>query len=527
LIEKKSMNWNPFLKWRWVLRKKTLVVFFCFVAGCSSLPKDYSKTESSFMQPIQESTLTDGLQKISQNHPGQTAMVPLFSGMDALIGRIALAVSASNSLDLQYYIWHNDNSGKLMMAAILAAADRGVRVRLLLDEIHGDDVEDPLRAMSEHQNIEVRLFNPFHNRSWKSLDFLTRFSEANRRMHNKAFIADNSAAIIGGRNIGDEYFEASKDLDFGDFDIVVFGKVVSDVSKSFDLYWNNKMAVPIEVTYGKSPKISLENLRQDLISHRKAVEATPYAEALKESPFLTSIRQRKLETFWGSAVVVADSPQKISEDNIPAEELLIHQLRQATGRAEKEIFIISPYFVPGDQGVAQIAAAVKRGVKVKILTNSLASNDVSVVHAGYKGYRKALIEAGVSLYELKPSLNGSKKNKKKRMFASRSGLHGKVYFFDNKKMFVGSMNLDPRSLYLNSEMGLVVDSPELIRFLLNNVEDRLNETTYRVYLDEDKDVRWESFNKGEKTIYTSEPETSWWQRFKNCIVTPFVPEDML
>jgi putative cardiolipin synthase len=500
---------------------------FLFLVGCSSLPKNYSKTESSFMRPTQESTLTEGLKRISETHPGQTAMVPLFSGMDALIGRMALAVSASNSLDLQYYIWHNDNSGKLLMSAILAAADRGVRVRLLLDEIHGDDIEDPMRALSEHANIEVRLFNPFHNRSWKSLDFVTRFSEANRRMHNKAFIADNSAAIVGGRNIGDEYFEASKDLDFGDFDIVVFGEVVTNVSKSFDSYWGNKMAVPIEVTYGKSPKISLEDLRQDLQAHRKMVETTPYAEALKESPFLISLRERKLGTFWGNAVVVADSPHKISNDNMPPEDLLIHQLKQAMGRAEKEIFIISPYFVPGDKGVAQIATAVKRGVKVKILTNSLASNDVSIVHAGYKGYRKPLVEAGASLYELKPSLNKSKKGKKKGMFASRSGLHGKVYFIDNQKMFVGSMNLDPRSVYINSEMGLVVESPELIRFLLNDVEDRLNETTYRLYLDEDKDLRWESFTKGQKTIYTSEPETSWWQRFKNCIVTPFVPEDML
>lgn len=479
------------------------------------------------MQQNQESTLTQGLNKISQTHPGQTALVPLFSGMDALIGRIALAVSAGSSLDLQYYIWHNDNSGKLLMSAILAAADRGVKVRLLLDEIHGADVEDPMRTLSEHANIEVRLFNPFHNRTWNTLDFVTRFSEANRRMHNKAFIADNSAAIVGGRNIGDEYFEASKDLDFGDFDIVTYGDVVTDISKSFDSYWNHKMAVPIEVTYGKKPKISLEELRKELIAHRHTIEATPYADALKESPFLTSIRERRLETFWGSGVVVADPPQKISQDKIPAEDLLIHQLQQAMGRAEQEIFIISPYFVPGDQGVAMIAAAVKRGVKVKILTNSLASNDVSIVHAGYKRYRKPLIEAGAELYELKPSLNTVKKGKKKGMFASRSGLHGKVYFFDNRKMFVGSLNLDPRSVYINSEMGVVVESPELIHFLLTNVGDRLSENTYRLYLDEDQDLRWESKTKGKKTIYTKEPETSWWQRFKNTVVTPFVPEDLL
>lgn len=479
------------------------------------------------MQQNQESTLTQGLKKISQTHPGQTALVPLFSGMDALIGRIALAVSANNSLDLQYYIWHNDNSGKLLMSAILAAADRGVKVRLLLDEIHGADVEDPMRTLSEHANIEVRLFNPFHNRSWNTLDFVTRFSEANRRMHNKAFIADNSAAIVGGRNIGDEYFEASKDLDFGDFDIVTYGDIVTDVSKSFDSYWNHKMAVPIEVTYGKKPKISLEDLRKDLVEHRHTIEETPYADALNESPFLTRISERRLETFWGSGVVVADPPQKISQDKIAAEDLLIHQLQQAMGRAETEIFIISPYFVPGDQGVAMIAAAVKRGVKVKILTNSLASNDVSVVHAGYKGYRKPLIEAGAELYELKPSLNKVTKGKKKGMFASRSGLHGKVYFFDNHKMFVGSLNLDPRSVYINSEMGVVVESPELIHFLLTNVSDRLSENTYRLYLDEDKDLRWESKTKGKKTIYTNEPETSWWQRFKNTVVAPFVPEDLL
>jgi putative cardiolipin synthase len=448
--------------------------------------------------------------------------------MDALIGRMALALSAGTSLDLQYYIWHNDNSGKLLMSAILAAADRGVRVRLLLDEIHGDDVEKPLRSLCEHPMIEVRLFNPFHNRSWKNLDFLTRFSEANRRMHNKAFIADNVAAVVGGRNIGDEYFEASKDLDFGDFDIVVFGDVVTDVSKSFDLYWNHRMAVPIEITYGKENSFpSLEDLRKELTAHRHEVEATPYAEALKESAFLTNLRERKLKTFWGTAVAIADSPQKISDDNVAPKDLLIHQFAEAMGRAEKEVFIVSPYFVPGKRGVEQVEAAIKRGVKVKILTNSLASNDVSVVHAGYKSYRKALLKAGAELYELKPSLNTGPKGKKKKMFSSRSGLHGKVYFFDNQRIFVGSMNLDPRSFYLNSELGLVIDSPALIQDLLDDVQDRISETTYRLFLNEDGNLRWESFTKGQKFIYSKEPETSWWQRFKNSIITPFVREDLL
>lgn len=518
MIEK-SVNRNPCLCWIWVL---------FFVVGCSSLPKNYSKTKSSFIEKAPNSPLATSLGKLVQSHGNQAGFVPLSSGMDALVGRIALAVSAGSTLDLQYYIWHNDISGKLLMNAILNAADRGVRVRLLLDEIHGDDVEEPLRALSEHPNIEVRLFNPFHNRSFKSLDFVTRFSEANRRMHNKAFIVDNIAAVIGGRNIGDEYFEASQDLDFGDFDIVVFGQVVTDVSKSFDQYWADQLAVPIEVTYKKSKILALENLRQQLATHRREVESTPYAQALRETPFLTNLQERKLETFWGQAVAVADSPEKFTNEKSPPESLLIHQLQQAMGRAEKEIFIVSPYFVPGDKGVEQIAAAIRRGVQVKILTNSLASNDVSIVHAGYKGYRKALVEAGVELYELKPSLNAVPRDKKKKkMFSSRSGLHGKVYFFDRKKMFAGSMNLDPRSILINSEMGLVIESPELIKVLLNDVEDRLNETTYRLFVDQDKELKWESFNKGQKTIYTKEPETSWWQRFKNAIVTPFVPESLL
>lgn len=496
--------------------------------GCSSLPKNYSKSESHFFYASPESQLYQNLHNLSASHPGQVGLVPLSSGMDALIGRMALAYSAKSTLDLQYYIWHDDNSGKLLLGAILNAADRGVRVRLLLDEIHGDDIEKPLRALSEHPMVEVRLFNPFHNRSWKNLDFLTRFSEANRRMHNKAFIADNVAAVVGGRNIGDEYFEASKDLDFGDFDIVVFGDVVTDVSKSFDLYWNHKMAVPIEVTYGKSNSFpGMEEFRKEMIEHRHAVEATAYAEALKESPFLTNLRDRNLKTFWGTAVALADSPQKISEDNVAPKDLLIHQFAETMKRAEKEVFIVSPYFVPGDKGVEQVAAAVKRGVKVRILTNSLASNDVSVVHAGYKGYRKPLLEAGAEIYELKPSLNTNLKGKKKKMFSSRSGLHGKVYFFDNQRMFVGSMNLDPRSFYTNSELGLVIDSPSLIQDLLDDVQDRIGETTYRLFLNEDKYLRWESFTKGQKVIYSKEPETSWWQRFKNCIITPFVREDLL
>lgn len=516
---KQNLHQNPYLNWIWVL---------FFLIGCSSLPKDYPKTKSTFIEHAQKSSLTQSLNSLVHAHGDQTGFIPLSSGLDALIGRIALSVSAGSTLDLQYYIWHNDVSGKILMTAILGAADRGVRVRILLDEIHGDDVEEPLRALSEHPQIEVRLFNPFHNRTFKSLDFVTRFSEANRRMHNKAFIADNAAAVIGGRNIGDEYFEASQDLDFGDFDIVVFGKVVTDVSKSFDQYWADQLAVPIETTYKKSKIPLLQDLREQLASHRKSVEATPYAQALKETPFLVNLHEKKMETFWGKAVVVADSPEKFTKDKSQPEDLLIHQLVQAMGRAEKEIFIISPYFVPGEKGVKQIASAVRRGVKVKILTNSLASNDVSIVHAGYKGYRKALLKAGAELFELKPTLaSAANAKKKKKMFSSRSGLHGKVYFFDHKKMFAGSMNLDPRSVLINSEMGLVIESTELIRVLLNDMEDRLHETSFRLYLDGEKNLRWESYDKGQKTIYSKEPETSWWQRFKNSVVTPFVPESML
>ncbi|MFS4458556.1 phospholipase D family protein [Bdellovibrio sp. HCB2-146] len=463
-----------------------------------------------------------------RKHPGQAELIPLSSGLDALTGRLALSFSATKTLDLQYYIWHNDISGRLMMESVLHAADRGVRVRLLLDEIHGDAVEQPLRAMADHPNIEVRLFNPFHNRSWKSLDFITRFSEANRRMHNKALIGDNFGAIVGGRNIGDEYFEASKDLDFGDFDVVVMGEVVTNISKNFDLFWNSELAVPIEITYGKGPKITLEEVRQNLLGDRIAVESSPYAEALRETDFVQNLQERNLKTYWGPVVALSDSPKKISSEELHESELLINQLRPHLGTAEKEVFIISPYFVPGDKGVAQIAEAVKRGVRVRILTNSLASNDVSVVHAGYKGYRKDLIKAGAELYELKPSFQEIQtKKKKKKMFSSRSGLHGKVYFFDRKKIFVGSMNLDPRSIYLNSEMGLVIDSPDLAESLLKDAEERLDETSYRLFLDEEKNLRWKSIENAREVIFTKEPETSWWQRFKSGFISIFVPESML
>jgi putative cardiolipin synthase len=495
---------------------------------CQSIPKSYPRPDSYQVKDTSKTYLGKSLAGYLKKHPRQSGMIPLASGTEALSARLSLAGIAEQTLDLQYYIWHSDLTGKVVMEKILDAADRGVRVRLLVDDLHEDDFKEYLLAMSEHPQIQVRLFNPAHNRSIPSLDFFTRLSEANRRMHNKAFIVDNQVAIVGGRNIGDEYFEASQDLDFGDFDIASLGPVVPEVSDSFDAFWNHPLSVPISVLV-EPKKMHLPELRQALKEHYVKFEQSQYSTALQSAGVLANIRSGETAVYWGEAVALWDTPEKIYNKNKSSPELLANQLSPHIRMAKKEIFLISPYYVPGDEGVANVAALVGKGVTVKILTNSLASSDVSVVQRAYSGYRKDLLGAGAELYEIKEHFH--RKNKHSHKIeppgASRAGLHGKAYFIDDEKIFVGSMNLDPRSLYLNTELGLIIRSPDLAEQLAEDLEDRLGIYAYRLSLNAKKDVVWTSFDDGDEITFTTDPETSWWKRFYTDFISLFVPEAWL
>lgn len=494
----------------------TLALVF---SGCASLPSNDARIESHALQATASTTLGRQSQAEPQAHPGQSAFRPLNSGVDALLARVVLAEAAERSLDAQYYIWHDDLTGRIFADALLRAADRGVRVRVLLDDVGAQANDTNLLILDSHPNIEIRLFNPIASRSFRGLGMLGDFSRVNRRMHNKAFVADNQAAILGGRNVGDEYFEASSEVAFGDLDVLTAGPVVAEVSGAFDQFWNAPSSYPITTLLGRGAgSEDLAKLRGDLAA---------YIEANRDSPYVTRAGSRLAEEanagrydyYWGKATLLYDDPAKISRASDVTEGHLLPQFKKIGLQPRQQLLIVSPYFVPGEVGVAWLRGLVANGVRVTVLTNSLAATDVSAVHSGYQRYREALLEGGVVLYELKPGavLLEKADQKTKGFGSSRASLHAKTYVFDRSAVFIGSLNLDPRSARLNTEIGVMCESAPMAEDIAGGLEKKLDSIAWRLERVRDASgsahIEWvEAGAEGERR-YTEEPEVSTMRRF--------------
>jgi cardiolipin synthase C len=498
-------------------------------AGCASLPKDYPRDASYAFTDTAGTRLARALSPLLARHAPRSGAYPLESGLDAFVARMVLAESAERSLDLQYYIWHADVSGRLLLDAMLRAADRGVRVRLLLDDIGTSANDADLLLLAAHANVEVRLFNPVAARSARTLGLLAEFERTNRRMHNKSFTVDNQTSIVGGRNIGDEYFAAHEEVEMRDFDVVAVGPVVPQVSAEFDLYWNSAVAYPIEALARDKPDAqAVAQGRARLGAFVEAQKDGPYAQALSRSSLAARLRAHTVEYFWGAARMVFDDPRKIEAAPTDQETHLQTKLRSEVAPPESEVLVLSPYFVPGDEGVESLRRLRQRGVKVRIVTNSLASTDVVSVHSGYQRYRKALLEAGVELYELKPSAAMKQDEAAKRRGdtthgvsgSKRAALHAKTLVADQRSLFVGSMNLDPRSLFLNTEIGVILDMPDLARAFVQRLDAELRNLAYRRALapadgaGAERRVEWISQEDGREVRHDSEPGASFWRRFE-------------
>lgn len=501
-------------------------------AGCASLPTDYPRSPSTTLADTADTRLGRASSRLLAEHPDASGVLLLDRGTDAFLARLALAETAEKSLDIQYYIWHEDTTGKVLAARVLHAAERGVRVRLLLDDIGKAADDRHLLALDSHSNIEVRLFNPVAARSTPMLGLLADFSRANRRMHNKSFTADNQATIVGGRNIGDEYFGARPDIEFADLDLLAIGPVVAEVSRQFDAYWNSPLAFPIAALSQHRP--SDEDIRQaraGLLEFVQAQKGGSYAQALKSSGLAEALAGGSLAFDHAKVRVVADDPIKVLEESADPTTRLLPKLLPEFASLSSELLLVSPYFVPGDTGVDRLRALVQRGVRVRILTNSLASTDVPAVHAGYKRYRRALLEAGVELYELKPTAaqvarrdppSGSRDGGDKPSLSgsSNASLHAKTMTFDRRALFVGSMNLDPRSVFTNTEIGVVVEHPGLTAQRVEKIDSRLPEISFRLELTppagpgSTPGIMWITTRDGQEVRYSSEPMTHAWQRFK-------------
>ena len=459
------------------------------------------------------------------NHPHKNGFYPLIAGEEGFSARIAAVSEVERTLDLQYYIWHDDETGRSLLRQVIRAADRGVRVRLLLDDLNEGQYDKGLYILDSHPMVEVRLSNPFVHRDMRFLD-ATRLYEVNRRMHNKVFLADNQIGIVGGRNIGDEYFDASEGMNFGDFDIWSIGPIVGELSKEFDTYWNSDISYPISsLVKFEIQSSDLDKLRnQAVIDEKKALKST-YAERLMDRKTIDRFLDKTFPLFWGTAEAVYDQPQKL--DPKEKTKLLSNDLKEHLLATKNELILISPYFIPGKDGMKIFDQLRQKNVQTWVLTNSLASNDVASVFAGYRKYRKDLVKEGVHLYELLPK--AKTKDTTKSTFGSSgssSGLHGKLIVFDQEKIFVGSMNLDPRSHSLNTEMGIIIQCPELGHFISKQFKKVVNDNAYLLGLKDDK-VRWELDVDGKKKSFEKEPETTRWERFKANVSSLVIPESLL
>ncbi|HSC67179.1 MAG TPA: phospholipase D family protein [Cellvibrio sp.] len=498
-------------------------------------------------QLVAPTTLAKSVKSFALQHPEKSGFFTLTQGTEALAARLRLIEAAEKTLDVQYYIWHDDTVGKTLQYYLLNAAERGVKVRLLLDDLDTAGKDDRLLALDQHPNIQVRTFNPFPNRNSRWKDFLTSSTRINRRMHNKSMTADRSATILGGRNIGDEYFDASTLVNFADIDVLALGRVGEAVAGSFDLYWNSEYAFPItQLAQPKNGSVeSIERLSAMYKSVLSIEIKSPYSAALKHAEFNSYKALDQVPFHWSEWKLAYDQPIKVTSKSVAAETHLAPQLIAVANDAKSSLIIVSPYFVPGEKFTAYLTGLVKTGVSVRILTNSLASNDVSLVHAGYQRYRKKLVEGGVELYELKPDARNLETltsdttsaptpaatpaaGKKKRWLgASKSSLHGKYFGFDRVAVFVGSFNLDGRSVELNTELGVFFKDDEYAKMLDDNFTENTPLKAYKIQLSKKGAIEWHSIENGESVVYTKEPKTSFWHRFSTTVLSFIVPEKQL
>lgn len=422
----------------------------------------------------------------------------LEGSMDALGMRTHLAEQARRSLDIQYYILHDGLTTRMLIQSLLDAADRGVKVRILLDDMTSYGQDARIAALSCHDNIEVRLFNPLESGRrlafTRFLAFVARIQRLHRRMHNKLWVADAELAITGGRNLGDEYYGASSEMNFSDLDLLVRGPLVEQMQSSFELYWNSPFVQPIARFRLFVPSVEEHRLWRLRVRDRLRT-------AMRErEDYVSSLRQwqkdgcgpRLLESMEQvQASLLVDSPEKIgTPDHPPVEELVFSPLIERVRAVRKQLTLVSAYFVPGELGMELLADLTARGVRVRVLTNSLAATDLPLVHGGYTLYRQALLEAGVELHEMSSTASDSRRWR--LPWRGKVSLHSKTIIFDDDSAFVGSFNMDPRSAFWNTEIGVLMDSPVLAAQLSQLAEQAMApDISYRLQLDEKKRIQWQ------------------------------------
>ena len=496
-----------------MIRRICLVLIIAVLSGCASVDFDAPKSVSYVLTDTDDTYLGRQLAGMADRHAGESGFYPISDGIDALAARLLLAARAERTLDAQYYLIKNGITGSAFIRALLQAADRGVRVRLLVDDMFTGGFDAGMVGLDSHPNFEIRIFNPFARRSMRFMDGVTSFSRINRRMHNKSFTVDNQVTIIGGRNIADEYFGAREDAKFGDLDVVCIGPVVEDVSNMFDTYWNHERAAPVEA-FAKmpdDPAAELKRVRAALEEVREQILTTKYAAAVKDK-ILEYVETDTSQFIWAPYVLAVDSPDKSFKSKAATAASITTPLRASLLSATTEAIIVSPYFVPRKTGIEALTDIQRSGVKVTIITNSLAANNQASVHGGYAPSRKPLLKAGVKIYEVRADADvpGSEIVADS---SARATLHTKAFIIDRREFFIGSFNFDPRSANINTELGVIIRSTELSEPTAERLLAALPAQTYEVFLNENGKLRWRTMRNGQEVIVKKEPDTTWWQRF--------------
>ncbi len=497
-----------------VFVRSLLLVAAVTTAGCASLEPRPELPLAAAIQVGNGTALDQLIADAEARHPGESGFRLVREGPEAFAIRARTAQVAGRSLDIQTYIWHADLTGAYLAHLVLEAADRGVRVRLLVDDMDARAKNYGFAALHEHPNIEVRMFNPFASREGTlslALEGMSSFGRINRRMHNKTWIADNRIAIVGGRNLGDEYFGASDEVNFVDLDFAMVGPIVREASASFDRYWNSPLAYPMDVLAASAvtPE-ALQTLRGKLAAFVPQAQTSRFADELRKNHAVERLVAGDWPMHWSARFrFVADDPRKAAGETKGAEGSEVVALLGPVSTSSRErLTIISPYFVPGEAGTGALVGTDKGGSRVRVLTNSLAANDVAMVYGGYSEWREALLEGGVEIWELKPTPGQTVQSS---MFGSSgASLHTKALTVDGRIVFVGSYNLDPRSTSLNCEQGIFIESPEVAMQLEQMFEiDTAGTRAWSVTL-EDGTTRW---NDGTGT-FDRAPEASAGRRFQ-------------
>lgn len=505
--------------------KHIFLLSSCLVLGlpaCSTLPKQGIITpEYAYDIDTSETDLAKIITPLKAQNPELTGYHVLYDPLEAIAARIHLIDKAEKTLDLQYYIWDNDKIGSIALYKIIQAADRGVKVRLLIDDNNAKSMEAVYLALDQHTNIEVKLFNPYRFRRIRPVDMVLDLKRINRRMHNKTFTADNQIALIGGRNMSNQYYNISDNYQFSDVDVMLVGQAVDDITHSFDEYWNNNYAYQVgRIVNPQQYTLRYESLKEQLTQHYEEATVQNYLDLTNRSNDFDNWLSHHIQLDWVKAEVVKDSPDKI-KDKAKKEQHLNFQMVRHLEKPQHNVDLISAYFVPQKKGEIKLSELAKEGVEVRVLTNSFKANDVALVHAFYAKYRKDLLKDGVQLYEFLPALPDidnptnkelAKKAKVSLKGLSRSSLHAKLMALDDKQVFIGSFNFDPRSANLNTEIGVIINSPPLATAVHKTMDANLKNYAYKLVLTSEQKINWQRETPKGTVTLTKEPKMKWWQK---------------